>query len=197
MIQPDERPQPLAEHRSRAIEAARRKVTASIIVLNGPSSSGKTTLGRALQRSLGANAVFLPIDGLWASLHDDRPNDWNTWHLLNGVLFETALAFWKRGADVIVDTVFERQACADECQRTLAEAEPLLVGLYCDVAELDRRETERGDRKPGLAAGQAARVHGYCKYDLRLDTDRTSVDACVAAVVDARHRRALAQASAG
>lgn len=158
-------------------------MTGRVIVLNGPSSSGKTTLGRALQRSLGTNAVFLPIDLLWQSIHEDRPNNWTLFELLTGVLLETALAFWQRGADVIVDTVFERQECADQCRRTLAASAPILVGLYCDVAELERREGARGDRPPGLAAGQTARVHGFCHYDLRLDTDRMSVNACTAQII--------------
>lgn len=150
-----------------------------IIILNGPSSSGKTTLGRALQRAIGTNAVLLPIDLLWASIHEDRPNDWALFELLTGVLFETALAFWKREADVIVDTVFERQACADLCLQTLADAAPILVGLDCELAVLERRERERADRPRGLAVGQAARVHGFCRYDLCLETDRTSVETCV------------------
>jgi chloramphenicol 3-O phosphotransferase len=157
--------------------------TLRVLVLNGPSSSGKTTLGRVLQRAMGTDAVLLPIDLLWQSVHPDRPNDWALFERLTGVLFETALAFWKRGVPVIVDTVFERQACADQCLGILAEASPLLVGLYCDVAELERRELARGDRRRGLAAGQAARVHAFCRYDLRLDTDQMSVDACVAQIL--------------
>jgi chloramphenicol 3-O phosphotransferase len=157
--------------------------TLRVLVLNGPSSSGKTTLGRALQRSMGTDTVLLPIDLLWQSVHPDRPSDWALFERLTGVLFETALAFWRRGAPVIVDTVFERQVCADLCLGILAEASPLLVGLYCDVQELERREFARGDRRSGLAAGQAARVHGFCVNDLRLDTDQMSVDACVAQVL--------------
>jgi chloramphenicol 3-O phosphotransferase len=164
-------------------------VNRRIIVLQGPSSSGKTTLGRALSRAMGPEAVFLPIDLLWQSVHPDRPNDWTLFERLTGVLFETALAFWKRGADVVVDTVFERQACADECQRTLAPAAPLLVGLFCGLAELERRERARGDRPRGLALGQSARVHGFCAYDLRLQTDLTSVEACVAEILALRAGR--------
>lgn len=152
-------------------------------MLDGPSSSGKTTLGRALQRSLGTNAVLLPIDLLWGAIHEDRPNDWELFELLSGVLFETALALWNRGADVIVDTFFERQVCADLCLGTLAEAAPILVGLYCEGAELERRERARGDRPRGLAVNQAARVHGFCRYDLRLDTDRMTAEACAARVL--------------
>lgn len=106
-------------------------------------------MGRELQRRLGTDAVFLPVDLLWRSIHEARRRHWQLFELLTGVLFETALAFWKRGANVIVDTVFERQACADECQRTLGATSPILVGLFCDPAELERREQARGDRPPG------------------------------------------------
>jgi chloramphenicol 3-O-phosphotransferase len=131
--------------------------------------------------------VFLPIDWLWQAIPEDRPANWELFELLSGVLFETALSFWKRGADVIVDTVFERRECADQCRHILAASGPILVGLYCDVTELERREGARGDRPRGLASGQAERVHGFCRYDLRLDTDRTSVDECVR-VVETRLR---------
>ncbi|MBX2800119.1 MAG: chloramphenicol phosphotransferase CPT family protein [Myxococcales bacterium] len=159
------------------------RAAAHVIVLNGPSSSGKTTLGRTLQRTLGSHAVLLPIDLLWQAIHKDRPNDWSLFELLTGVLFESALAFWKRGSDVIVDTVFERRECADLCQDVLGRAAPILVGLHCNVTELERREAARGDRRRGLAARQASHVHSYAQYDLCLHTDRMTVDECVAQVV--------------
>jgi chloramphenicol 3-O-phosphotransferase len=136
---------------------------------------------------LGTEAVFLPIDLLWSAIHEERRNDWRLFELLTGVLFETALSFAKRGSDVVVDTVFERADCVDQCCRVydLEARQPLFVGLFCADDELERRERERGDRPTGLASRQAARVHDFCEYNVRLRTDTMSVDQCVAAVLRA------------
>ena len=134
--------------------------TGRIIVLNGPSSSGKTTVGAAVQEQLGPDCMLLPIDLLFQSVSKERKNNWQLFEMLTEVLFETARAYATRGQDVVVDTVFEREDCVHHARRILAGLPLLLVGLTCDVAELERRETARGDRRKGQAAGQAARVHG-------------------------------------
>lgn len=61
----------------------------------------------------------------------------------------------------------------------------LLVRVECPAGVLAERERARGDRRPGLAADQAARVHEGCRYDLAVDTCAASPEAAAGAVVDA------------
>jgi chloramphenicol 3-O phosphotransferase len=53
---------------------------------------------------------------------------------------------------------------------------------------LAERERARGDRRSGLAADQAARVHEGCGYGLAVDTGAASPEAAAAAIVDALSR---------
>ncbi|MEU2587009.1 hypothetical protein ABZ612_29510 [Streptomyces avermitilis] len=45
-----------------------------------------------------------------------------------------------------------------------------LVGVHCPLPELERRESERGDRQPGLAAIQYGEVHSHELHDLDIDS---------------------------
>ncbi len=61
----------------------------------------------------------------------------------------------------------------------------LWVGVRCDAAVAADRELARGDRVPGMAAGQAELVHRGVGDDLEVDTTRAEAMAC-ARVIAAR-----------
>lgn len=52
----------------------------------------------------------------------------------------------------------------------LKEYEVFFIGVQCPLAELERRERERGNRTVGRAAIQAPLVHAHGVYDLTVDT---------------------------
>jgi chloramphenicol 3-O phosphotransferase len=151
-------------------------------VLNGASSSGKTTLAVALRDLLGAHAVALSIDDLYGSVHAARSNDWSLFRALTRVLFDSAASFAREGFDVIVDTVFERVECREILLDAVGSLPTYLVGLECPVDVLTERERMRQNRRVGLAADQAARVHDGHHYDLVLDTSVTSAADCAHAI---------------
>jgi chloramphenicol 3-O phosphotransferase len=162
-----------------------------IVVLNGASSSGKTTLARLARDLIGVGAVALSIDDLYRGLHPARPNDWSTFIRLTRVLFDSAASFGREGFDVLVDTVFERPECHETGLNRLRPLPTLLAKVDCPVDVLAERERARGDRRPGLAADQAARIHAGCRYDVTVDTSSASPHACAAAIVDALSRLSL------
>ena len=57
---------------------------------------------------------------------------------------------------------------------------------------LDARERERGDRVLGRVRGLTEIVHGFCSYDLTVDTAALPPEACVAEIVAALARRSAA-----
>jgi chloramphenicol 3-O phosphotransferase len=158
---------------------------ARIAVLNGPSSSGKTTLARCTRDLLGPSAVALSLDDFFAGTHRERRNDWSLFLSLTHVLFDAAASFGREGFDVIVDTVFERPACLDVCRERLHACDLLFVRVDCAAAVLAQRERSRGDRRAGLAQEQAGRIHEGCTYDITLDTAATPPDACAREIADA------------
>lgn len=150
-----------------------------VVVLNGPSSAGKTTLAHGVRARLGPMAVVVSLDLFFGCLHDEGAVDWRTYSAMTKAMFAAAAAFANDGFDVIVDTVFERRDCADDAACILAGLTYDLVAVVCSVETLDRREAQRGNRRRGQARDQHARVLHDLAYALRLDTDELDIDGCV------------------
>jgi len=179
-------------------------MTAGIIFLNGPSSSGKTSLAQALQNRLaepylliGLDTCFSTVPHRWAGgpkgehsqdgIHyvEFPPTADGThrrgigygaagWRMLTG--FQAAICeLARRGNNVIVDEMLLDEALRDHWLELLADFEPLFVGLDCDLPELERRELARGNT-PGLARWSAERVHSGLRYDHRLDSTHATPD---------------------
>ncbi|MEU8991034.1 hypothetical protein AB0C98_32315 [Streptomyces sp. NPDC048558] len=62
--------------------------------------------------------------------------------------------------------------------------EDLQVGVRCPRPELQRRECERGDRQPGLAALQFDQVHSHGPHDLGVHTDVLTPAECALLIRD-------------
>lgn len=99
-----------------------------IVVLNGPSSSGKTTIALATRAPLGEACVALSIDDLFRAVHPQRRDDWSLFLSLTKVLFECAASSARRGFAVVVDTVFERP----ECHLAYLESCTRFDGVSCE-----------------------------------------------------------------
>ncbi|MEO8551176.1 MAG: AAA family ATPase [Kofleriaceae bacterium] len=154
-------------------------MSGTIVVLNGPSSVGKTTLARAVRDTLGPTAVALAVDDFFAFVHPDAAPSWSLFDTLTTALFASASTFARRGFDVIVDTVFEKR----ESLATAISHGARLVALTCPLDVLEQRERERGDREIGQARAQYQRVFQHATYELTLDTAKQSVDECVERVI--------------
>lgn len=162
-----------------------------IILLNGTSSSGKTTIARALQERLPDPYMHLSIDG-FITMYPER--FWNPTRredaaamaaLLPAVVsgFHGAVGSLARaGNRVIVDHVLQENSWLEECVDRWAGLDVLFVGIRCPVEVAERREAERGDREVGTARYQYERVHAHGVYDLELDTSVLSVEECVARI---------------
>ena len=156
-----------------------------VIVLNGASSSGKTSVARALQDRLPDTWVLLGIDTFITALpwrlygtadgHTINPDGTidlgPEWHLARDRWRRAVGALVRLGADVILDEVFTEGAEDQARWRDALEGlEVTWVAVRCapDVAEA--RELARGDRSVGLARHQSATVHVGIDYDLEVDT---------------------------
>ena len=164
---------------------------ASIYVLNGTSSSGKSSLARALQASMGRPIQHLQLD----AFRRMEPNDyWEAWHEQDPALvalkhaalcraMHAALAEYARhGVDVVFDTVLWHREDWRYLLEDLDGLSVYLVGVRCGLEELTRREQARGDREVGLAAGQYKTIHTGKVYDFQVDTTHASTEQCAAAV---------------
>ena len=158
-----------------------------VLLLNGGSSSGKSTLALRLQDIL---------DGCWLRLGVDTLVDAAPRKLLGvggldlaedgtvgvGADFVEVERQWMAGvaamaaagAHILVEDNFVSGPAAQQRWReALRDLAVGWVGVRCAPEIATARETSRGDRVPGMAAGQAESVHTGISYDLVVDTDRT------------------------
>lgn len=157
--------------------------TGHIVVLNGPSSAGKSTLAKAVRARLGVGSAAVSVDRLFAFMHPDARPTWRWYAALNDAAFRSAAALADAGFDVVADTVFERADCLDLLRRALGDRRHHLVAVTAPVEVLEARERERGNRPIGLAREQRDRVFHGARYDLELDTAAQSTGECVERIV--------------
>src|SRR5574340_1126841 len=150
-----------------------------IILLNGTSSSGKTTIAMALQNKLAEPCMLVSIDGFF-QLYPERflqPENQDEMQIVSGLLPRVAsgmhgsvAALAKAGNHVIVDHVLQEEGWLRECVERWAGLDVLFVGIRCTLDGVEKREKKRGDRNPGTARYQFERVHTHGLYDVEVDT---------------------------
>lgn len=154
-----------------------------IIVLNGPSSAGKTTLAAAAVARLGPTGAAVSIDDFFGFVSPDAGTGWGVFAALTESIFAAAAALARHGFQVFVDTVFERVECFEIATRLLNRLPHRFVAVSCSLELLEARELARGDRGLGQARRQHASVIGNAAHDLVLDTGVSSVADCCDAVL--------------
>lgn len=177
-------------------KSAESSMTATIILLNGVGSAGKSSIAKALQEITAEPFLHLSMDVFLEMLppkYLDHPD---------GLVFETILedghpsvmihegdvsrrtvagmrqaaaAMAAAGNNLIIDDVMigAGESSADY-RRLLAPYRLHWVGVHAPLDVLETRERQRADRMLGLARWQFPRVHAGMRYDLEIDTSRLS-----------------------
>ncbi|MFG1817057.1 chloramphenicol phosphotransferase CPT family protein [Kribbella sp. NPDC049174] len=162
-----------------------------VILLNGTSSSGKSSIATELLDMLDGAWFHLAIDGF----HRVRSRrDWSEDEFLP-IFQRTVLGFHRAvagmvaaGNDVVMDYVLgERWRLAD-CLSVFENHQVLFVGVRCSLPELQRRERARGNRTMGRAEVQFPLVHQHGVYDVEVDTEHHTPDECAATIRDRLHQ---------
>jgi chloramphenicol 3-O phosphotransferase len=150
-----------------------------IILLNGASSSGKTSIAKALQAMIDEPCIHLCIDDhlgayqsdLWERQEIVKP-EWP--NIIRG-FHAAGAAIARAGNMVIIDDVLEESPPWVEHLLELFQGLPvIIVGVHCPLEELEQRERQRKDRKTGLARLQTDQVHAQAEYDVQVDTSMLS-----------------------
>lgn len=149
-----------------------------VVLLNGTSSSGKTSLARALQARAGVPLLHASLDTFtdmyrWDAITD--PAERRLCHATGVGHFHAALRLMAAAPHaIVVDHVLELPAWQAATRDALAGRRVHWVRVHCPREVLAERERARGDRHPGMAAGQLDRVHQGVAYDFAVDTSRES-----------------------
>jgi chloramphenicol 3-O phosphotransferase len=174
-----------------------------VVLLHGTSSSGKTTVARAVQKLADEPWTRLGIDTFWNAIderwmeHGPRAADGFAWAddatIVPGPVgqrfaagMRAALgAFARTGNDVLVDDVFIDPAWLEGWRSELDGIELLLVGVMAPPHVLEERERARGNRIVGEARAQVDLIHRGVEYDLTVDTSLQSPEECARSILAA------------
>jgi chloramphenicol 3-O phosphotransferase len=148
----------------------------AIILINGASSAGKSTLCNALQARLPEPFWHFSIDHLRDSgmLPGARIRSGEfAWKDLRPAFFEgfyrclPALA--GAGNNLLVEHIYENPEQVARLRKAIAPFDVFLVGIHCPPEELERRELARGDRPLGDALRDYETCHTFGGYHIEVD----------------------------
>jgi len=166
-------------------------MSGKIILLNGASSSGKSTLANALQAQMAEPFWHISIDHLLAAgvLPQLRIDSGEfPWQQARPAFFDgfhrciPALA--DAGNNLIVEHIVETEAWMRKLLNLLEHLDVFFVGVHCPLLELERRERARGDRRIGEARADFETAHTFVSYDFEVNTT-VSVDSNVVELIAA------------
>jgi chloramphenicol 3-O phosphotransferase len=161
-----------------------------IVLLNGTSSSGKTSLAKAMQNAARSQYLHLQLN----AFRDMEPVGYFNpaqpelvalrVAALCRAMYAAVLEFAAHGQDIIFDHVLSPDAWRYFFEDFEGVESLHLIGVHCPIEELARRERARGDREPGLAQSQIGSVHRDRSYDFEVDTSRAAPAECAGLVLD-------------
>ncbi len=182
----------------------------SVILLNGTSSAGKTTLARTIQEVSPTPVQHIALDqfrdgmpGRYRGMnsHDDEPGSRGLNVVpVNGVtqlrfgdvgrltlrgMRRAAAAFAATGIDVVIDDLLLEMDFLRDYLEVFAGFDVTFTGVYCDLETLRAREQARPGRFPGTAEAHLEQVHEGCEYDLTVHTAELSPRECAERVLAA------------
>jgi len=183
-------------------------MTATCIVLNGTSCSGKSSIAAALQEQwpgplqvagidtfLAAQSErFFAFDGRvvagfsWVPVTIDGQSAFDVVPGPLGLgMIRASHAYWAACADAGLDQVIDDVWLVPDqpagLQNALFAANVLWVGVHCPLVVGEQRERERGDRIVGTVRGQHALVHTFRTYDVDVDTSVATSRECAEAIL--------------
>lgn len=190
---PAERKRPRAEPGGSKVKF----VAGTVLILNGTSSAGKSTLLRAFQARM-PDAPYLEagLDKFLFMLPKPYLNDPTLWHqvmeptqsgpvgwsLIQG-MHRSMAALARAGNCVVADHVLIDPRWVQDCAAVLAPLCAYLIGVRCPLDVVEQRERDRKDRTLGQARMQYDVVHAGKVYDLEVDTARSSPEDCADQVI--------------
>lgn len=172
---------------------------ATIVVLNGTSSSGKTSIARAFQElaprvflnfSIDSILYALPVSAIERIQRGDAISDLRFPELVRA-FYACVRELASLGHDLVIDHAVISQREAELLLSAVEGHKTLFVGVDCPVDVLAERERARGDRRIGMAAAQSARIHQWLQYDLRIDTAVVDAETAAQQMVDALEVRGM------
>ena len=144
----------------------------TVILLNGPSSSGKSTLSRTLQDRIrqerGADYGIISIDDFMKLATDETIYEDDVYEI-NGDMCRAAEEILKKSPGVIIDHVITSERIYQQLVELLGNFRIRTVHVSCPLEVLLQREQARGNRCIGSAEASYTYLYPKDGYDLTVD----------------------------
>lgn len=151
----------------------------NVILLNGPSSAGKSTIAAGLRGLLpafcGRDCAVVSLDDFLAMSPDEPIWEDDVFETVEPMNASIAAAI-ESGCDVIIDHAITSERIFRGITEPLAGHSVFPVLVTCAPDILAEREKARGDRFPGSAETSAQYLYPQSGYRLTLDTGTLSPD---------------------
>ncbi|MEM7664740.1 MAG: AAA family ATPase [Pseudomonadota bacterium] len=179
-------------------------MTAKVIILNGVSSAGKSSLATAIQEEADATFLHVEMDAFISFLpdgHEFKP-DWFRLDMIasetgklprisNGPRGDALLKVMRKfvvnaaqeGLNLVVDEVCHAREIKDY-RSGLREHDVRFVKVFAPIETIEQREKARGDRLIGLAREQSRHLHDKIIYDVEIDTSIATLREAAAHILD-------------
>jgi len=179
------------------------EATGSVIILNGPSAVGKSSIMKAFQAKQQSPWLGIGIDNFFVGLIppkfylEDKPEHHVIMHGVatedaHGKLFtlhvgpegnkiikgmhQAIAAYARAGNNVIVDYIMYEPAWLADLQKALKGINVITVGVTASLTTIEQREKTRATSPQGHARSLYENVHHGWNYDLKIDTDNITPD---------------------
>ncbi|APO75632.1 chloramphenicol phosphotransferase-like protein [Rhizobium etli 8C-3] len=150
---------------------------AHVIFLHGASSSGKSTIAKALQERIEKPFWHISIDHLRDAgmLPTERfKNGDFRWADSRAAFFDgfhgSLKAFADAGNNLILEHILDTDGWLETLSDLLASHDVFFVAVHCPLELLIERETARGDRTVGSAKRDFETIHIGKTYDVELQS---------------------------
>ena len=170
-----------------------------IIFLNGVSSSGKTTIAKAIQKAADENFYHLSND-MFANLVGEM---YNPKFFVDGevekyfaeavvLMYHMAKTLAEHGTNVVIDGMFHEtkeyiemygKTNYGNMQHILSGLNILMVEVFCPLDECKRRNIARGDRDENQSDEQSRIMCKDIDYDFMVDTSIDSAEECATKIL--------------
>ncbi len=152
-----------------------------IILLNGSSSSGKSTLAKVLQMVIADKRderyEIVSIDDFLKMTMEDVIYEDDVFEI-SDVLCEKVLQVLEESPGVIIDHVITSERIFNQLTEKLRHHHLRLVHVTCPLEVLQEREKERKDRCLGSAEASYTYLFPKEGYDLTVDTHSMTALEC-------------------
>ena len=167
-----------------------------LILLNGTSSAGKSSIIKCLQEKLQQPYLDMGLDKflymlpsqymkqpLWKEVWDHTHAGDLGNRLMSGMHYSLR-SMLDRGNLIIADHVLIEKNWVSELAELFHDQPAYFIGIHCPLEILEQREIDRKDRTLGSAKVQYPIVHKYAQYDLSMDSSVMTPEKCADLIVE-------------